>query len=109
MKIQAAISASAEAPFEIAEVELDDPRRDEVLVELRAVGVCHSDLTMKAVWPEAISPIVLGHEGAGVVAAVGADVTACAPVTTSCSATAAAAPARSARPGTRRTAATSAR
>ena len=72
MRIQAAISASAEAPFEIAEVELDDPRRDEVLVELRAVGVCHSDLTMKAVWPEAISPIVLGHEGAGVVAAVGA-------------------------------------
>ena len=75
MRIQAAISASAQAPFEIAEVELDDPRRDEVLVELRAVGVCHSDLTMKAVWPEAISPIVLGHEGAGVVAAVGADVT----------------------------------
>ena len=51
MKIQAAISASAEAPFEIAEVELDDPRRDEVLVELRAVGVCHSDLKMKSVWP----------------------------------------------------------
>ena len=74
MKIQAAISASAAAPFEIAEVELDDPRRDEVLVKLSAVGVCHSDLTMKAVWPEAISPIVLGHEGAGVVAAVGADV-----------------------------------
>ena len=75
MKIQAAISASAAAPFEIAEVELDEPRSDEVLVELRAVGVCHSDLTMKAVWPEAISPIVLGHEGAGVVVAVGADVT----------------------------------
>jgi aryl-alcohol dehydrogenase len=75
MRIQAAISASAEAPFEIAEVELDEPRRDEVLVELRAVGVCHSDLTMKAVWPQAISPIVLGHEGAGVVTAVGAEVT----------------------------------
>jgi aryl-alcohol dehydrogenase len=75
MRIQAAISASAEAPFEIAEVELDDPRRDEVLVELRAVGVCHSDLKMKAVWPAAISPIVLGHEGAGVVLSVGADVT----------------------------------
>jgi aryl-alcohol dehydrogenase len=75
MRIRAAISESPEAPFEIAEVELDDPRRDEVLVELRAVGVCHSDLTMKAVWPQAISPIVLGHEGAGVVAAVGADVT----------------------------------
>ena len=51
MRIQAALSASAAAPFEIAEVELDEPRRDEVLVELRAVGVCHSDLTMKAVWP----------------------------------------------------------
>jgi aryl-alcohol dehydrogenase len=75
MKIRAAISAGAEAPFEIAEVELDEPRRDEVLVELRAVGVCHSDLTMKAVWPEAISPIVLGHEGAGVVVTAGADVT----------------------------------
>jgi aryl-alcohol dehydrogenase len=75
MRIRAAISASAEAPFEIAEVELDEPRSDEVLVELRAVGVCHSDLTMKAVWPEAISPIVLGHEGAGVVVATGADVT----------------------------------
>ena len=74
MRIQAAISASAEAPFEIAEVELDEPRRDELLVELRAVGVCHSDLTMKAVWPQAISPIVLGHEGAGVVMAVGDEV-----------------------------------
>jgi aryl-alcohol dehydrogenase len=75
MRIRAAISANAQAPFEIAEVELDEPRSDEVLVELRAVGVCHSDLTMKAVWPEAISPIVLGHEGAGVVLAVGDDVT----------------------------------
>jgi S-(hydroxymethyl)glutathione dehydrogenase / alcohol dehydrogenase len=79
MRIQTAISASADAPFEIAEVELDDPRRDEVLVELRAVGVCHSDLKMKAVWPAAISPIVLGHEGAGVVEAVGADVAGVAP------------------------------
>ena len=75
MKIQAALSASAEAPFEIAEVELDEPRPDEVLVRLNAVGVCHSDLTMKAVWPQAISPIVLGHEGAGVVTAVGSEVT----------------------------------
>jgi aryl-alcohol dehydrogenase len=75
MRIRAAISAGAAEPFEIAEVELDEPRRDEVLVEVRAVGVCHSDLTMKAVWPEAISPIVLGHEGAGVVRAVGDEVT----------------------------------
>ena len=102
MRIRAAISAGAAAPFEIAEVELDEPRRDEVLVEVRAVGVCHSDLTMKAVWPEAISPIVLGHEGAGVVARRrrrrhGAS----GPATTSCSATAAAAPAASARAGHR--------
>ncbi len=74
MKITAALSASAGSPFEIAEVELDEPRRDEVLVAISAVGVCHSDLTMKSVWPEEISPIVLGHEGAGVVVAVGDDV-----------------------------------
>jgi aryl-alcohol dehydrogenase len=74
MKITAALSASADSRFEIAEVELDDPRRDEVLVEIRAVGICHSDLTMKSVWPQEISPIVLGHEGAGVVVAVGDDV-----------------------------------
>jgi aryl-alcohol dehydrogenase len=75
MKIKAALSNSAEAPFEIAEVELDEPRADEVLVKLSAVGICHTDLTMKALWPEAMSPIVLGHEGAGVVEAVGQDVT----------------------------------
>jgi aryl-alcohol dehydrogenase len=75
MRIKAALSSSAEAPFEIAEVELDEPRPDEVLVKLSAVGICHTDLTMKAVWPQEMSPIVLGHEGAGVVEAVGPDVT----------------------------------
>ena len=74
MKITAALSANADAPFEIAELELDEPRPDEILVEMSAVGVCHSDLTMKRVWPEEISPIVLGHEGAGIVAAVGPEV-----------------------------------
>jgi aryl-alcohol dehydrogenase len=75
MKIKAALSHGAEAPFEIAEVELDEPRADEVLVKLSAAGVCHTDLTMKAAWPDALSPIVLGHEGAGVVEAAGEDVT----------------------------------
>jgi aryl-alcohol dehydrogenase len=75
MKIKAALSNGAEAPFELAEVELDEPRADEVLVKLSAAGVCHTDLTMKALWPQAMSPIVLGHEGAGVVEAVGPDVT----------------------------------
>ena len=79
-------------------------------MELHAVGVCHSDLTMKAVWPEAISPIVLGHEGAGVVAAVGADVTSVPTrASGSCSATAAAGRAPSAHAAGSRTAATSAR
>jgi aryl-alcohol dehydrogenase len=75
MKIKAALSTGGESPFEIAEVELDGPRADEVLVTLSAAGVCHTDLTMKAAWPEAMSPIVFGHEGAGVVEAVGEDVT----------------------------------
>src|SRR5512132_4344298 len=75
MKIKAALSHRPDAPFEIAEVELDEPRADEVLVKLSAAGVCHTDLTMKAVWPEALSPIVFGHEGAGVVEAAGEDVT----------------------------------
>ena len=79
MKIKAALSTGAQTPFEIAEVDLDEPRADEVLVKLSAAGVCHTDLTMKAAWPEAMSPIVLGHEGAGVVEAVGADVTAVRP------------------------------
>jgi aryl-alcohol dehydrogenase len=75
MKIKAALSTGAQTPFEIAEVDLDEPRADEVLVKLSAAGICHTDLTMKAVWPEAMSPIVLGHEGAGIVEAVGDDVT----------------------------------
>lgn len=79
MRINAALSAGPDTPFEIAEVELDEPRADEVLVKIVAVGVCHSDLTMKAVWPAEISPIVLGHEGAGVVEAVGSEITAVKP------------------------------
>jgi aryl-alcohol dehydrogenase len=75
MKIKAALSTGAEAPFDIADVELDEPRANDVLVKLSATGVCHTDLTMKAAWPEALSPIVLGHEGAGVVEAAGEDVT----------------------------------
>ena len=74
MKIKAALSTGASEPFAIEEVDLDDPRDDEVVVRVDASGVCHTDLTMKAAWPAAMSPIVLGHEGAGVVEAVGAGV-----------------------------------
>jgi aryl-alcohol dehydrogenase len=75
LQIKAALSSGAAAPFEITDVELDEPRADEVLVRLAATGICHTDLTMKAVWPADLSPIVLGHEGAGVVEAVGTQVT----------------------------------
>ena len=51
MKITAALSNGADTPFEIAEVELDEPRADEVLVALTAAGVCHTDLTMRRCWP----------------------------------------------------------
>jgi aryl-alcohol dehydrogenase len=79
MRIKAALSHGADHPFEIADVELDEPRPDEVLVELTAVGVCHTDLTIRAAWPAEMSPVVLGHEGAGVVRAVGDSVRAIQP------------------------------
>jgi aryl-alcohol dehydrogenase len=75
MRIRAALATGAHAPFEIAEVELDEPRDDEVLVRIAAAGICHTDLKMKASWPAERSPVVLGHEGAGVVEAVGSGVT----------------------------------
>ncbi|TDZ78299.1 Aryl-alcohol dehydrogenase [Mycobacteroides salmoniphilum] len=72
MKVTAALSRSAESPFALEEVELDGPRPDEVLVKIHATGLCHTDLTFKAQVP---IPAVLGHEGAGVVEAVGDEVT----------------------------------
>jgi aryl-alcohol dehydrogenase len=73
MKIQAAITTAPGNPFEIQDVELDDPREDEILVRITAVGVCHTDLVFKdaGLIP---SPAVLGHEGAGMVDKVGANV-----------------------------------
>ena len=73
--------ALAEAPFTdgaeftLAEVELDEPRADEVLVRVVAAGLCHTDLTVPTMLPAEMFPNVLGHEGAGVVEAVGAEVT----------------------------------
>lgn len=76
MKATAAVSASPAAPFVIQSVDLDEPRADEVLVKMVATGVCHTDLFAKG---RAARPIVLGHEGAGTVLAVGAEVTTLAP------------------------------
>ncbi|WP_267717148.1 NAD(P)-dependent alcohol dehydrogenase [Streptomyces sp. CoH17] len=67
------------APFALREVELEDPRPCEVLVGMTAAGVCHTDLGIQAGWPRHLTPMVFGHEGAGRVAAVGAEVTGVAP------------------------------
>ena len=75
MHITAAVTRSAEKRFCVEEIEIDDPREDEVLVRMVAVGLCHSDLlAAEGVIPVAL-PVVLGHEGAGIVESVGAKVT----------------------------------
>ena len=76
MKTRAAVAFEAKKPLEIVEVDLDGPRAGEVLVEIKATGVCHTDaFTLSGADPEGIFPSVLGHEGAGVVVEVGAGVT----------------------------------
>ena len=79
MKVRAAVTQSKGAPFTIQEVELDEPREDEVLVHMEAAGICHTDLIIRDQWYPVPLPAVLGHEGAGVVEAVGAAVTKVAP------------------------------
>src|SRR5437660_2634896 len=72
--IKAAVLRAYGSPISIEEVQLDAPRPGEVLVRLAASGVCRSDLHNARGVHEVPLPIVLGHEGAGVVAAVGEDV-----------------------------------
>ena len=72
MKTMAAVAFEAAKPLEIVEVDLDGPRAGEVLVELKATGVCHTDaFTLSGDDPEGAFPAILGHEGAGVVVDVG--------------------------------------
>lgn len=73
--IQAAVSRIPGAAPAIESVTLEDPRDDEVLVEIRGVGVCHTDMVMRDGLLPVPFPAVLGHEGAGVVCAVGSGVT----------------------------------
>ncbi|NYV76848.1 alcohol dehydrogenase catalytic domain-containing protein, partial [Streptomyces sp. UH6] len=77
--VRAAVTGSPGAPFTVREVLLEDPRPNEVLVRMTAVGVCHTDLSMRAAWPPHLTPMVFGHEGAGRVEEVGAEVTGLAP------------------------------
>ncbi|BCD97006.1 S-(hydroxymethyl)glutathione dehydrogenase/class III alcohol dehydrogenase [Marinagarivorans cellulosilyticus] len=76
MKTRAAIAFGAGKPLQIAEVDLDGPKAGEVLIEIKATGVCHTDaFTLSGDDPEGAFPAILGHEGAGVVVEVGAGVT----------------------------------
>src|SRR5438034_1434157 len=80
MKIRAAVLEGFGEPLEVQELELAEPKAGEVLVRLVACGVCHTDLyTASGADPSGYSPTVLGHEGAGVVEAVGDGVTSLAP------------------------------
>jgi aryl-alcohol dehydrogenase len=75
MKITAAVTREAKAPFILEEVELQAPRTDELLVRIKAVGICHTDAAAQMQDLPVPLPAVLGHEGAGVVARVGPNVT----------------------------------
>jgi aryl-alcohol dehydrogenase len=74
MQTRAAVVEGQGQPFTMAEVELDEPRDDEVLVRMVATGLCHTDITMGHFLPAEMFPNVFGHEGAGVVETVGAQV-----------------------------------
>ncbi len=72
MKTRAAVAFAAGKPLEIVEVDLDGPKAGEVLVEIKATGICHTDeFTLSGSDPEGLFPAILGHEGAGVVVEVG--------------------------------------
>jgi len=76
MQTKAAVAWKAGAPLSIETVDLEGPRAGEVLVEMKATGVCHTDaFTLSGDDPEGLFPAIMGHEGAGVVLEVGAGVT----------------------------------
>ena len=76
MRTKAAVALEAGKPLEIMEVNLDGPKTGEVLVEIKATGLCHTDdFTLSGADPEGLFPAILGHEGAGVVLEVGPGVT----------------------------------
>jgi aryl-alcohol dehydrogenase len=78
-EMKAAVVREAGKPFRIEDVRLEQPRRDEVLVRVVACGICHTDIVVRDQGYPSPLPAVLGHEGAGVVEAVGEDVTSVAP------------------------------
>ena len=76
MKVRAAVAVAAGKPLEIHDVDLEGPKAGEVLVEIKATGICHTDeFTLSGSDPEGLFPTILGHEGAGIVVDVGPGVT----------------------------------
>src|SRR5258708_34182624 len=76
MKTRAAVAFEAKKPLEIVELDLEGPKAGEVLVEIKATGICHTDAyTLDGLDSEGIFPSILGHEGAGKVREVGPGVT----------------------------------
>ncbi|KOT62962.1 alcohol dehydrogenase [Streptomyces rimosus subsp. rimosus] len=84
MRIRAALVEVPGGPFDVQELELEAPRADEMLVRITAAGICHTDLSMRRMWPPQRLPMVFGHEGAGVVEAVGDAVSGFVPGDTVC-------------------------
>jgi len=76
MDVRAAVAVAAGKPLAIETVQLEGPRAGEVLVEIKATGICHTDaFTLSGDDPEGLFPAILGHEGAGIVVDVGTGVT----------------------------------
>src|ERR1700729_389964 len=76
MKTRAAVARSKARPLSLETIDLEGPRAGEVLVEIKATGICHTDeYTLSGADPEGLFPNILGHEGGGVVVDVGAGVT----------------------------------
>ncbi len=71
----AAVVTEPGGAFQLREVELDDPRPDEIVVKMVATGICHTDISVRDTLPADMFPRVFGHEGAGVVTAIGSEVT----------------------------------
>ncbi|MBN4059184.1 alcohol dehydrogenase catalytic domain-containing protein [Endomicrobium sp. AH-315-J14] len=72
MKVKAAVAYAAKEPLVIEQIDLEGPKDGEVLVEIKATGICHTDAyTLSGADPEVLFPAILGHEGAGVVVEVG--------------------------------------
>ena len=76
MKSKAAVAFAPGKPLEIVEIDVEDPKENEVMVKILYTSVCHTDaFTLSGDDPEGVFPVVLGHEGAGVVVKVGTNVT----------------------------------